>query len=90
MTETASSIVSVRITPSERELLETIAGENHTSLSDFVRRRAVEAAEMEVLERRAAIIPADKWEQFEAWIHEKPQPDPALAELMTRKPTWEE
>jgi hypothetical protein len=38
-----------------------------TSLSDFVRRKALEAAEMTMLERPVVVIPAKDWEAFEAW-----------------------
>ena len=31
------------------------------------RRKALEAAELNVLERRIVIIPAKDWERFEAW-----------------------
>lgn len=42
------SVVSVRVSSSERDLLEIAAAQAHTNLSDFVRRKALEAAEMEV------------------------------------------
>ncbi|MBM3608790.1 MAG: DUF1778 domain-containing protein, partial [Alphaproteobacteria bacterium] len=37
MAENATSVISVRISPRERELLEAAAEQAHTSLSDFVR-----------------------------------------------------
>jgi uncharacterized protein (DUF1778 family) len=44
-----SPVLSVRVSPSERDLLEFAAEQARTSLSDFVRRKALEAAEMDVL-----------------------------------------
>ena len=38
----------------------------HASLSEFVRRKALELAEAEVLNRSVVTIPAKDWEAFEA------------------------
>jgi uncharacterized protein (DUF1778 family) len=65
----AASILSVRVSDDERSLLEAASEQAHTNLSDFVRRKAIEAAEIEFLERRVVTIPASDWEAFEAWAH---------------------
>jgi uncharacterized protein (DUF1778 family) len=54
-----------------------------------MRRRAVEAAEAEVLNRSIITIPAKDWEAFEAWINRPAEAVPALAELARRAPSWE-
>lgn len=59
--------LSVRVTSDEREILEAAAHQANTNLSDFIRRKAVEAAEMEVLNGRVVTIPAADWEKFEEW-----------------------
>lgn len=84
------SVLSVRVTPEERALLEAAAADQRTTLSDFVRRKAVEAAEAEVLARSVVTIPAEDWEAFEAWVRRPAAPSPALTRLMRRKPAWEE
>ncbi len=84
-----SSIVSVRVNADERAILEAAAAQAHTSLSDFMRRKAMEAAEVEVLNRSRVTIPAQNWEAFEAWLDGPADPNPALAELMQLKPVWE-
>ena len=63
----SSSVLSVRLSDQERALLETASSQVRTNVSDFVRRKALEAAETEVLERRIVLIPAKDWERFEAW-----------------------
>ena len=88
-TRAATSILSVRVNPEERELLDAAASQTRTSISDFVRRAAVEAAEMEVLNRSNVIIPAESWEAFEAWAARPAEVLPGLKALMQRKPTWE-
>ncbi len=52
-----------------------------SALSDFMRRKALEAAEAGVLGRTTIIIPAKDWEQFEAWIGAPAKATPALEEL---------
>jgi uncharacterized protein (DUF1778 family) len=84
----ATSILSVRISPAERELLDAAATQSRTSISDFVRRAAVEAAEMEVLNRSTITIPAESWEAFEAWAVRPAEELPGLRALIQRRPGW--
>ena len=84
-----TSVLSVRVSPDERAILEAAAEQSHTSLSDFMRRKALEAAEIEVLNRTIITIPAKDWEAFEAWVNRPAEAIPALAELARRTPSWE-
>lgn len=84
-----SSVLSVRISTSERDILETAATNMHTNVSDFVRRKALEAAEMDVLERKVVTIPAKDWEKFESWVDSPAQEVSALKELSGIRPTWQ-
>ncbi|MGP0061791.1 MAG: DUF1778 domain-containing protein [Beijerinckiaceae bacterium] len=83
-----TSVLSVRVNPDERAILEAAAEQAHTSLSDFVRRKSVEAAETEVLNRTIVTIPAKDWEAFEAWINRPAEAIPGLVELARRTPSW--
>jgi uncharacterized protein (DUF1778 family) len=90
MTDTTStSVLSVRVNPDERALLEAAAEHARTNLSDFIRRSAIEAAEADVLTRSIVTIPAADWEAFEAWANRPAEPIAAVVELMKRTPTWE-
>lgn len=84
----STSVLSVRLSDEERALLETASSQARTNLSDFVRRKALEAAEADVLERRIITIPAKDWERFEAWVSAPAAEIAGLAELAGRKPTW--
>jgi uncharacterized protein (DUF1778 family) len=84
----SSSVLSVRLSKEERELLEAASSQARTNVSDFVRRKAIEAAEMDVLDRRIVTIPAKDWERFEAWAARPARAIPALEELARRPPTW--
>jgi uncharacterized protein (DUF1778 family) len=76
------------VNAAERAILEAAAEQSHTTISDFVRRKALESAETEVLSRSVVTIPAEHWEAFEAWISGPEKSVPALAELARRTPTW--
>jgi uncharacterized protein (DUF1778 family) len=82
--------VSVRMTASERDLLELAAEQAQTNLSDFIRRKAVEAAELAVLDRRLVTIPAASWKKFEEWVNSPPKDIPELRELAASKPVWQD
>ncbi len=82
--------VSVRVSPPEREMLEAAATQARTNLSDFIRRKALEAAEIELLIHPMVTIPAADWEKFEAWAHAPAKPVPALRELAATRPAWQD
>lgn len=84
------AIVSVRVSRDERALLEAAAGQARTNLSDFVRRKAIEAAEADLLHRSAVTIPAEDWEKFEAWLDTPAKDIPALRKLSTTPPAWQD
>ena len=85
-----AAVLSVRVTPAERDLLAAAAEHAHTNLSDFVRRKALEAAEMDVLDRRVLTIPAEHWEKFELWVNAPAKPVAALRELAAIRPAWQD
>lgn len=80
--------VSVRVSAQERELLEAAAAQSRTNLSDFIRRKAVEAAETELVRQARVVIPAADWERFEAWVESPAKENPALRDLAGAKPAW--
>ena len=86
----STSVLSVRVNAEERAILEAAASQARTTLSDFVRSKALEQAEIEVLDRRVITIPAEHWEAFESWLKRPPEPSPGLRDLARRRPTWEE
>src|SRR5215475_14647016 len=85
---TMSTVLSVRLSDQERALLEAASSQARTNVSDFVRRKALEAAEIEVLERRIVVIPAKDWERFEAWAAKPAREVAGIKELARRPPTW--
>ena len=84
------AILSVRVSPAERSILESAAALARTTLSDFIRRKAIEAAEAEMLDRAIVTIPASDWARFEAWVDAPAKDVPALRDLAARKPIWQD
>jgi len=85
----STTILSVRVNPDERAILEAAAEQSRTTLSEFMRRKALEAAETEVLSRSVVAIPAKDWRKFEAWAARPAATIPALAELADMTPSWQ-
>lgn len=83
-----TSVLSVRVSEEERVLLEAASELERTSLSEFIRRKALEAAEAEILERRIVTIPAKSWKAFEAWANRPAQEIKGLRDLVGKTPTW--
>ena len=84
----SSSILSVRVTDSERNLIEAAAANSHTKLSDFVRRKTLEAAELEMIERRVIEIPEEQWHQIESLLVAPAKSIPAVKQLQKFQPIW--
>ncbi len=90
MAQNTTTVLSVRLSKQERALLEAASEQARTSVSDFVRRRALDAAELDMMERRIITIPAADWEAFERWTQAPAQDIPGLRDLAARPPTWQE
>ncbi|MFL5032716.1 MAG: DUF6290 family protein [Xanthobacteraceae bacterium] len=62
-----TSVLTIRLSEEERAILKAASELARTNLSEFIRRKALAAAEADLLERRTVTIPANDWEAFEAW-----------------------
>lgn len=83
-----TSVLSVRVNEEERALLEAASEQSRTSLSDFVRRKALDAAEIDLLERRIVTIPSKDWEAFESWARAPARRVAELETLARKTPKW--
>jgi uncharacterized protein (DUF1778 family) len=90
MNHVSPVVLSVRVSRDERALLEAAAEHARTNLSDFVRRRAIEAAETDLLDRSVVTIAAEDWEKFEAWVDAPARDIPALRQLSMAPPAWQD
>jgi uncharacterized protein (DUF1778 family) len=84
-----TEVLSVRVSEEERALLQAASDLARTSLSEFIRRKALDAAETDVLDRRIVTIAARDWKKFEAWADRPAQEIEGLTDLARRAPTWQ-
>ena len=85
-----TSVLSVRVSLDERDFLEAAAEQARTNLSDFIRRKALEAAEAEMFDRRLVTIPAADWEKFEDWANAPARDVAGLRDLAATRPAWKD
>jgi uncharacterized protein (DUF1778 family) len=52
-------------------------------------RKTVDAAELEILERRNVAIPANDWKAFLRWANRPPEVLPGLKALASTRAPWE-
>jgi uncharacterized protein (DUF1778 family) len=81
-----TSVLRVPVSEEERALLEAASNRARSSLSDFVRRTALEAAEMDVLECKVVTIPGRDWEALGEWVNRPLQKIAAIEELARTDP----
>jgi len=81
-------VLSVRLSPPERDLLQLAAENAHTTIRDFVRRKALEAAEMDLFTSPVIEIPAENWAAIEAWVDAPARDILELRRLAGRPPVW--
>lgn len=83
-----STVLSVRMSDEENALLRSAAADDHATISEYVRRAALIAAENALMDRRVVEIPAEHWEEFEAMLNAPPRDLPGLRKLAERTPAW--
>jgi len=84
-----STILSVRVSPDEKTMIQHAAAEARSTVAEFMRRKAVEGAELELMERRVVQIDPDQWATFETMLDAPATDNTALQELSQRTPSWE-
>jgi uncharacterized protein (DUF1778 family) len=57
-------------------------------VSDDQSRETLEAAEIDMLERRIVTIPAKDWDRFMSWATQPARAIAGLQELFSMTPTW--
>jgi uncharacterized protein (DUF1778 family) len=84
----STTVLSVRVSSAEKAMLEAASEDARTNLSDFVRRSSLEAAEISMMSRNIVKIPAESWDQFEAWATRPAVKNSKLRKLSKLKSTW--
>ena len=79
-----SAVLSVRVSPEEKAMLLVAAEESRSTVSDFMRRKALEAAEMQLIDRRVVTLSEADWERFEELMAKPARVIPQVQELFRR------
>jgi uncharacterized protein (DUF1778 family) len=74
--------LNVRLTPAQDEVLRRAAEARGESMSEYVLRHAIEAAEMDLADRRVFVVD-DSWNELQAILSRPPVRKPQLAKLLT-------
>ena len=54
----------------------------------FIRRKALDAGGVDILDRRTVTIAAEDWQAFEAWTNRPAEEIEGLKDLAGTAPTW--
>jgi uncharacterized protein (DUF1778 family) len=80
---TKTARLSLRLTPEQDAVLRKAAEARGESANDYVLRHAVEAAEMELADRRVFVVDDAAWTDLQALLSEPPALPAAMIKLLT-------
>jgi uncharacterized protein (DUF1778 family) len=82
--------INLRITPSQKALIDRAAKAQGLSRSDFILETVCREAESVVLDQRYFYLDDDAFQRFTEMLDAPPKDNPGLARLLMRKPPWDE
>jgi uncharacterized protein (DUF1778 family) len=88
MGETRSDRLQLRVTPQQREIIESAAEFRHETITDYVVRHAVSAAKEDLADRRYFTIDEAAWAEFDALLERPPVYKPRLGKLLAQPAPW--
>jgi uncharacterized protein (DUF1778 family) len=75
--------LSLRLTPEQDAVLRRAAEARGESANDYVLRHAVEAAEMDLADRRVFVVDDGAWTELQELLSKPPALPPAMITLLT-------
>ena len=81
-TGTKTERLDIRITPAARRLLQQVARERHTTISQFVIESALHSASAVLAERSRIGLDAEQWTAFMAALDAPPRRHPRMERLL--------
>jgi uncharacterized protein (DUF1778 family) len=90
MGETRSDRLQLRVTPLQREIIESAAQSQHETITDYVVRHAVSAAKEDLADRRYFTIDDAAWVEFKALLERPPVYKPRLEKLLAQPAPWKD
>jgi uncharacterized protein (DUF1778 family) len=88
--ETRSDRLQLRVTPRQREIIESAAASQQETITDYVVRHAVSAAKEDLADRRYFAIDDDAWAKFNALLERPPVYKPRLEKLLSQPAPWQD
>lgn len=89
MTTSQTIAISLRTRPAQLSLIDRAAAARGKDRTAFMLEASCREAENVLLDRRLFQLDEDAWDRFTAALDAPPEPNPALAALLARKPLWE-
>jgi uncharacterized protein (DUF1778 family) len=81
---TKSERLNLRLTTAQDVVLRRAAEANGESMSEYVLRHAIEAAETDLADRRVFVLDDDAWDRLQATLDRPAARKPQLAELLVK------
>jgi uncharacterized protein (DUF1778 family) len=75
--------IDLRLSPSDKRILERAASASSLSVSAFVRASALAQADETLADRRTFVLSKAKWTEFQAALDAPTQPLPRMKRLLT-------
>lgn len=88
--KTRSQNINLRVTRSQKALIDRAAGALRRNRSDFMLETACREAEAILLDRRYFSLPAEDFKRFLATLDRPPATNPRLRHLLMAKVPWEQ
>lgn len=82
--------LELRLEPANRRLLDEAAAASAMSTSAFVLSHATEAARDVLADRKAFVLPEDRWDSFVQLLERDERPMPGLAAFLARPSVFDE
>jgi uncharacterized protein (DUF1778 family) len=79
---TKTERLNLRLTQAQDEVLRRAADAQGESMSEYVLRHAIEAAEMDLADRRLFVVDDDTWNELQAVLDRPAVLNPKLAKLL--------
>ena len=75
--------LNLRLTPAQSAVLRLAADDHDEVVSDYVLRHAVEAAEMDLADRRVFVVGDAEWNELKAKVSDPPKLPPRMTKLLS-------
>ncbi|MEL7010075.1 MAG: DUF1778 domain-containing protein [Cyanobacteria bacterium J06648_1] len=85
----SSETLNLRISPAQRELIDTAAGVCGKTRTSFILDSVSQAAENLLSERNIFILSEEQWAEFDRVLDAAPQDNSKLAKMLDKKAPWE-